>query len=102
MIAYSGREGPSESGQFQGLPEAILSCLPSCLRSALQDGMFQSRRKLLHNTALSGFSRFKNYIKMGGNSGGNRRGIGGQKMKDGPGQNTVYPCMKISNNKEKE
>ena len=24
-----GREGPSESGQFQGLPEAILSCLLS-------------------------------------------------------------------------
>ena len=26
-----GRKKPSESGQFQGLPEAILSCLPSCL-----------------------------------------------------------------------
>lgn len=45
---------------------------------------------------------FRNYIKLGGNSGENRRGIGGEKMKDGPGQNTVYPCMKISNNKEKE
>lgn len=29
----SGREGPSESHQFWGLPETILSCLPSCLRS---------------------------------------------------------------------
>jgi hypothetical protein len=28
FIAYSGREGPSESVQLQGLPEAILSCLP--------------------------------------------------------------------------
>lgn len=27
FIGYSGREWPSESGQFQGLPEAILSCL---------------------------------------------------------------------------
>ena len=33
FIAYSGREGPSESGQFQELPEAILSCSLSCFRS---------------------------------------------------------------------
>lgn len=33
FIDYCGREGPSESGQFQGLPGALLSCLPSCLRS---------------------------------------------------------------------
>lgn len=33
FIAYSGMEGPSESVQFQGLPEAILGCLPSILRS---------------------------------------------------------------------
>ena len=26
-IAYPGKEGLSGSGQFQGLPEAILSCL---------------------------------------------------------------------------
>ena len=32
LIAYSGREGPSESVKFQGLPEAILNCLPSCLK----------------------------------------------------------------------
>jgi hypothetical protein len=33
LIAYSGREEPSESGQFQGIPGVILSYLPSCLRS---------------------------------------------------------------------
>lgn len=33
FISDSGREGPSESSQFQELPRAILSCLPSCLRS---------------------------------------------------------------------
>ena len=33
FIPYSGREGPSESGQFQGLPEALLSCLLPVLRS---------------------------------------------------------------------
>ena len=38
--AYSGREGPGESDQFQALPEAVLSCLPSCLRRSLQGGMF--------------------------------------------------------------
>ena len=33
FIAYSVRSGPGESGQFQGLPEATLSWLPSCLKS---------------------------------------------------------------------
>lgn len=33
FILYSGGKGPSESGQIQELPEAILSCLPLCLRS---------------------------------------------------------------------
>lgn len=40
FLSYSGREEPSESAHFQGLPEAILNCLPSCLSSFLQDGMF--------------------------------------------------------------
>lgn len=30
FIAYSGKEGP---GQLQGIPDIILSCLPSCLKS---------------------------------------------------------------------
>ena len=30
--SYSGREGPSETVQFQGLPEGVLDCLISCLR----------------------------------------------------------------------
>ncbi|CAO2602483.1 hypothetical protein LEMLEM_LOCUS11241 [Lemmus lemmus] len=47
FIVYPGREGLSASGQFLGLPEAIWSCLPSCLRSLLQDGMFQSPGKLI-------------------------------------------------------
>ena len=34
-------EKPSESGQFQELPEAIWSCLTYCLRGFSQDGMFQ-------------------------------------------------------------
>ena len=38
-----GVGGIRESGQFQGLPEAILNCVPS-----LEDGMFQSWRKQLH------------------------------------------------------
>lgn len=42
LIAYSGREVCSESGQFHGLPEIILCDLPSCLRGFLQEGMFQS------------------------------------------------------------
>lgn len=33
FIAYSGREGLSESARFQGPPEAISCCLPSCLNS---------------------------------------------------------------------
>lgn len=32
LLFILGREGPSESDQFQGLPEAILGCLPSILR----------------------------------------------------------------------
>jgi hypothetical protein len=32
-MAYSGRERPSEYGQFQGLPAAVLSCLPSLIKS---------------------------------------------------------------------
>ena len=51
FIAYSSREGLSESRQFQGLPEAHLSCLPSWLRSfpvgRNVSEMFQSGRKLL-------------------------------------------------------
>ena len=49
FIAYSGRQTPSGSSQFQGLPEAILSYLPSCIRRVLQDGMFLFGRRLLHN-----------------------------------------------------
>lgn len=49
FLVYSGREGPGESGQFQGLQEASLSCLPSCWRNFLKDGMFQSLKKVLHN-----------------------------------------------------
>ena len=30
-----GKDGPSESGQFQGLPEFVLSCLLSVLMSFL-------------------------------------------------------------------
>jgi hypothetical protein len=33
FTACSGGEGYDESAQFQGLPVAILSCLPFCLRS---------------------------------------------------------------------
>lgn len=33
ILAYSGREGPRESDQFQELPEALLGCSPSDLRS---------------------------------------------------------------------
>ena len=40
----------SDFGQFQELPEALLSCLPSCLWKALQGGIFKSGKKLLHNT----------------------------------------------------
>lgn len=40
LSCYSGGEGPNESGQFQELPEAILS-LPSCSTS-LPNRMFQS------------------------------------------------------------
>jgi hypothetical protein len=37
QLVYFGKERPSESGQFQGLPEAILRYLPSCLRSFPED-----------------------------------------------------------------
>lgn len=33
LIAYSCREGLSKSDQFQGLPETLWNCSPSCLRS---------------------------------------------------------------------
>ena len=32
VIAYSVVEEPSDSDQFQELPEALLRCLPSCLK----------------------------------------------------------------------
>ena len=32
FTAYNKREGPNESSQFQGVPEAIFSCLVSCLK----------------------------------------------------------------------
>jgi hypothetical protein len=32
FTADTGKRGPSESGQFQGVLEAVLSCLPSCLK----------------------------------------------------------------------
>lgn len=38
FLASSGREGPSEFTQFQGLGEARLSGLPSSLRSFLEAG----------------------------------------------------------------
>lgn len=47
FIVYSGIEVPSKSGQFGGVLEDILFCLPSLLGS-LQSGMFQSQSKLLH------------------------------------------------------
>ena len=50
FIIYSEREGPSESGQFQGFPEGILSCVLSCLRIFLQDEMFQSQKELSYST----------------------------------------------------
>lgn len=46
LLTQSWR-GSSEYGP-QGLPEAILSCLPFFLRSFPQDGIFPSCRKLLH------------------------------------------------------
>lgn len=42
LTTYSDREVLSEPGQFHELPEIILCDLPSCLRSFLQEGMFQS------------------------------------------------------------
>lgn len=42
-LVSSPREGPSELGEFQGLPEAISSCLPSGLKASLQNGIFQSQ-----------------------------------------------------------
>ena len=45
-----GKEGPSESRQFQGIPELFwVVYLPAQIAS-LQDGLFQSWRQLLHNT----------------------------------------------------
>jgi hypothetical protein len=38
FITHSAREGPGESAQFQGLLEAILSCLPSCSKRFLAGG----------------------------------------------------------------
>jgi len=53
-LASSVREEPSESGRFQGLPEAILSCLPSCMIRFIK----QYRRKLIYNMrALLKYSR---------------------------------------------
>ena len=46
LLFTLGREGPSESGQFQGLPEAILSHLLS-YGAFLLGGIFQSQKKLL-------------------------------------------------------
>lgn len=40
FTAHSGGEEPDDSGLFQGLPEASLSCLPSCPGSFQQDRMF--------------------------------------------------------------
>lgn len=33
FLVYFDREGPTEFGKFQGLPETFFSCLPFCLRS---------------------------------------------------------------------
>lgn len=38
LLFTVGKKWSSESGNFQGVPEAILNCLPSVLK----DGMFQS------------------------------------------------------------
>lgn len=48
-ITYSGKERPCESDLFLGLPEGILSCLYSCLRSFLLNEIFQSWRKQLND-----------------------------------------------------
>lgn len=48
-----GRGGLRDSGQIQGIPEAVLSpTLPVILSKLLwgRDGMFLSQRKLLYNT----------------------------------------------------
>lgn len=44
-----GREGPGESGWLQELPEAIMSCLASLLRS-FPEGLNVSILQNLHNT----------------------------------------------------
>ena len=53
FIVYSGRKGPSESDQFQGLPKGILNCLPFVLSSFPRgDEKFQSQRKLLQTRPI--------------------------------------------------
>lgn len=43
FFAYSGMDGPTESGQFPELPEAVYSCLPFVLeKRSLQYGIFSS------------------------------------------------------------
>ena len=43
LLWKAGREA-GESGQFQGLPEAILSCLPFCLKSFSTGGWRESSK----------------------------------------------------------
>lgn len=55
VYILQGTEGPRESGQFQGLPEAILSpLLPILLNFYRRNGMFPSQRKLLYNRYPAG------------------------------------------------
>jgi hypothetical protein len=49
-MIFSGREGPSESGQFQELPEAVLELFTFLLKEVLYKMEFVSiLEKLIYN-----------------------------------------------------
>lgn len=50
FIAYSGKEEPNESCQFQGLPELFRVVYLPVQIASLRDELFQYWRQLLHNT----------------------------------------------------
>lgn len=53
FITYSSTGGLSESSQFQELPEAVSSCLPSCLKNVQPDRTFRSQRRLRSNNGVN-------------------------------------------------
>jgi hypothetical protein len=68
FTVYSDGEEPSESGGFQGLPEAIVGCLSSCLKKILCRMEYLNRRGNCYTSGLYFVFCFKRHLPQNSSS----------------------------------